>query len=90
MKRIIFDVGHPAQVHQFKHLYWELEKDGWQGLFTVKKKEINIDLLNTYNLPYRILGENRKGILNKLIAMPTELFKCYRIFKIFQPECDVL
>lgn len=86
MKRIIFDVGHPAQVHQFKHLYWELEKDGWQGLFTVKKKEINIDLLNTYNLPYRILGENRKGILNKLIAMPTELFKCYRIFKIFQPD----
>ena len=46
-QRILFDVGHPAQVHQFKHLYWLLEKNGWECLFVAKDKDITKYLLDT-------------------------------------------
>ncbi len=85
-KRILFDIGHPAQVHQFKHVYWELINKGWHGLFTVKKKEISIYLLEKYKLPFVIIGENRKGLLNKLFSIPSELHHFYSIVKSFKPD----
>jgi len=28
-KNFLFFTGHPAQVHNFKNVYWELEKKGY-------------------------------------------------------------
>ncbi|MBN2396271.1 MAG: DUF354 domain-containing protein [Candidatus Atribacteria bacterium] len=84
--RIVFDVGHPGQVHQFKHVYWELEKIGWECIFVAKDKDITIDLLKEYKLDYFRLSESRKGLLNKIIQVPRNDWNFYLIVKNFKPD----
>jgi len=86
MKRVIFDIGHPAQVHNFKHIYWELERRGWEGLFITKDKEICIYLLEKYKLPFKVLSKNRKGILKKILFLSKDMIRFYRILKRFRAD----
>ncbi|MCB2219451.1 MAG: DUF354 domain-containing protein [Bacteroidetes bacterium] len=88
-KRIIFDVGHPAQVHHFKHLYWKLKKLGWSGLFTVKDKEIAIELVQKYDLPYKIVGKNKKGLVRKIFNLVSDIWKFLILVKNFKPDIIV-
>lgn len=86
MKRILFDVGHPGQVHQFKNLYWIFEKKGWECLFTAKDKDITIELLKKYNLKYRLLSKSKKGLFNKIINIPIDYYRFFKILKSFKPD----
>jgi uncharacterized protein len=88
-KRILIEIGHPAHVHHFKHMYWELEKKGWKGLFVTKDKECAIDLLKAYHLPYKVLGVNRKGIARKIISLPMFSLKMIKIAREFRPDIFV-
>jgi len=89
MKKILFDIGHPAQVHNFKNIYWDLEKKGWQGLFVTKDKEMCVYLLKQYKLPFVVLGTNKKGIFKKIAFLLKDLFKFYQITKDFKPDIIV-
>ena len=86
MRKILFDVGHPAQVHNFKNIYWDLEKKGWRGLFVTKDKEICVELLERYNLPFIVLSKNRKGILKKILFLIKDIVKFYSILNEFKPD----
>ena len=86
LKRIIIEIGHPAHVHHFKNLYWELEKRGWKGLFVSKDKECAIDLLKSYNLPYAVLGTTKQGIVAKLLSLPGFALRMFSIAKEFKPD----
>lgn len=88
-KRILIEIGHPAHVHHFKHLYWDLGKQGWTGLFVTKDKECAIDLLKAYNLPYRVLGVNKKGIARKILSLPQFSLKMIGIARGFKPDIFV-
>ena len=61
--KVLIEIGHPGHVHQFKGLYRELTAKGWQILFVAKDKEFAIRQLDIYNLPYRVIGKNKKGII---------------------------
>ncbi len=84
-RKIVFDIGHPAQVHQFKHLYWALEKRGWNCLYIAKKKDISIYLLEKYNLNYKMLSVSKKGFFNKVINLPLDTIKYFFILLQFRP-----
>ncbi len=84
-KKIIFDVGHPAQVHNFKHVYWELQAKGWEGLFTAKDKEVTVSLLKEYKLPYIIIGKTHKNIFLKILGLFCNLIIFSRILIRFKP-----
>jgi len=86
MKKILFDIGHPAQVHNFKYIYWELEKKGWEGIFVTKDKEICIYLLEKYNLPFIVLGKNQNGILKKILFLIKDIIKFHKIIKKNKPD----
>ena len=86
MKKILFDVGHPAQVHNFKNIYWDLEKKGWEGLFVTKDKEICVELLEKYNLPFIVLSKTKKGILKKILFLIRDIFRFSSIVKEFRPN----
>ena len=86
MKKILFDVGHPAQVHNFKNIYWDLGKKGWEGLFVTKDKEICVELLEKYNLPFIILSKTKKGILKKILFLIRDIFRFSNIVKEFKPN----
>lgn len=80
MKNQIFliDIGHPANVHIFRHLYSRLVSAGWKGTFTVIEKEVTLELLKAYDLPFVILGKNRRHLIAKIL---NNLLLFYRFFK---------
>ena len=86
MLRVLIDIGHPKQVHQFKYTYWELEKKGWECLFVSKDKEITIDLLKKYKLKYFCLGKTKTKIISKIFNMPIFAYRFYKIVKKFNPD----
>lgn len=86
MKRVLFDVGHPAQVHQFKYIYRELEAIGYKCLFVAKDKDVTIRLLKEYNLEYVLLSLTKSGLINKILSIPNDDFKFYKIVKDFRPD----
>lgn len=89
MKKIFIEIGHPAHVHHFKNMYWELEKRGWQGLFITKDKDCAINLLKSYKLPFKILGKTQDKIVNKILTLPYFALKMYKLAKIYKPDLFV-
>ncbi|MBN2821329.1 MAG: DUF354 domain-containing protein [Bacteroidales bacterium] len=85
-KKVLFDIGHPAQVYQFKEISRLLVEKGWDYLYVAKDKEITKYLLETLQLNHTILSKNKKGILNKIINIPKDNYRFFKIVKQFNPE----
>lgn len=68
-KKIIIEVGHPNDVHQFKYLFKELTDSGCEILFLAKQKDIVIELLEAYKLPYHLIGKTPEDTLGKIISL---------------------
>jgi len=85
-KKIIFDIGHPAQVHQFSALYKILSQNDWECLFVAKDKEMAKYLLDYYQFNYVILSKNRKGLFRKIIGAFKDYISFYLIIKKFRPQ----
>ncbi|MBN2013925.1 MAG: DUF354 domain-containing protein [Candidatus Altiarchaeota archaeon] len=84
--KVLVDIGHPAHVHFFKNVIWELEKKGHEVKITAREKEISLDLLTAYGFQYTNLGKNRTGLINKAIGMLKMDYNMYRIAKQFRPD----
>lgn len=70
MMNILIEVGHPNDVHQFKYLYKELIDRGCEVLFLVKRKDIVIELMDAYKLPYKVFAKTPNGFLRKVLTVP--------------------
>lgn len=86
MAKILFDIGHPAHVHLFRNAARELKSQGDEVLFTVLDREVILDLVNYYDLPYRITYHRRKGRLNMARELPQRTYTTWRIARAFQPD----
>jgi len=86
LSKILFDIGHPADVHFFKNLMREMEKKGHEIIITARKKESTFQLLDYYNFEFIDLGENKKGLFRKAIGLTQIDSKLYRISKKFKPD----
>jgi predicted glycosyltransferase len=84
--RIIIDILHPAHVHFFRNFIKKMEKEGHKILVTVRSKEIAVDLLKQYKIPYIMLSKQKKGI-GLLKEFISRTYKLYRISKKFKPDC---
>ncbi len=87
--RILIDIGHPAQVHQFKHVYALLKQNGHEVVFTAKDKEIAHYLLDVYDIPYYTIGASKKGYLNKVLSIPRVCWQFAKVLRIFKPDMGV-
>ena len=67
--KILIDIGHPAHVHLFKNLAYEMKGAGHDILFTCREKEFEINLLEHYELDYRSFGKKYSSIPGKLLGM---------------------
>lgn len=63
--KLLIDINHPAHVHLFKHFAWLMEKKGHTILFTARKKEVAIDLLDACRFNYRYFGRHYKTLPGK-------------------------
>jgi uncharacterized protein len=84
--RILFDIGHPAHVHFFRHVISILEGDGHEILVTAREKEVTYHLLKAYNIPFTPRGGFRKGMLDKAFGLLKTDYQMYKIAKAFQPD----
>lgn len=67
IKRILFDVGHPAHVHLFKNIARQLQKDGHEIFFTCRKQPISQDLLKKEGFEYRAIGRKHTTLIGKAL-----------------------
>ena len=84
--RILFDIGHPAHVHQFRNIIRGLEKMGHNVKITARDKDLTYQLLDDYGFSYEKLGKTKKGILGKLAGTISVDNKLYKIGKEFKPD----
>ncbi|MCH7964122.1 MAG: DUF354 domain-containing protein [Bacteroidetes bacterium] len=83
---ILVGISHPKQVHIFKNLISELEKRGHSYCVLVNEKEITSELLDSFNISYKKIGSNQKGIIQKLLQLPLLTIKTFLISLKFKPD----
>lgn len=84
--RILFNIGHPAQVHLFKNLIWILEEKGHKCKITTIDKDISLQLLRTYGFDYEIVGSSKSSLFSKATELVKIEYKLYHIIKSFKPD----
>ncbi|UGV40615.1 DUF354 domain-containing protein [Methanococcoides orientis] len=85
--RIIVEMGHPAHVHHFKNMIWELEKKGHHIKICATDKEVTLDLLDAYGFNYSVLGVNSgSGLIGKIPLLIESELKMFKIAKKFKPD----
>lgn len=85
--RICIEMQHPSHVHHFKHMIWELQKNGHEVKICAVDKDISLQLLDKYQFDYDVIGSNiKKGLLTKLELLFEAEYKMLKIAKKFGPD----
>jgi len=86
LSKILFDIGHPADVHFYKNFIWEMEKKGHEAIITARRKESTFQLLEYYGFEFIDIGLNKKGLLNKAVGLAQTDYKIYKLSKKLKPD----
>lgn len=78
---ILFDIGHPGQVHLLKNVIKELKNRNHNIIITAKEIPAVVELLNRLDIAYISLGEKFDSILFKGLSQINYDFKLSRIIK---------
>lgn len=84
--RILIDGGHPAHVHNTKHLIFALREAGHEVLFSIREKEVATRLLSSYQIPFVVLGEHRRNLAGKLTGLLAFVSRLVRVARQFKPD----
>ena len=86
---VLIDIGHPAHVHLFRNFANELVRKGHSVLFSVRKKESNIELLQNYGFKYFQYGYSDTNVLLKILSVIKKNIALAKIFRHFQPNITI-
>ena len=78
---ILFVSGHPAQVHNFRNVRAELMKDEHQVYWLTTPKDIATNLLDVYQIPYRVLRKPKKNIISKAWVLLLNVLFVWRFLR---------
>lgn len=79
---ILIDIGHPAHVHLFRNLYFELRKKNHLVLVTIKDNLVSAKgLLNYYCIPFIPIGAKSDNLFSKAIKQINYDLKIAKIVK---------
>jgi hypothetical protein len=84
--KVLFNLGHPAHVHLFKNLIFDLEKKGHEVLICARNKEILLHLLNLYELDYITLSTQGTSLFGIAVEMIVRDIRLLKIAKNFKPD----
>lgn len=82
--RILIEMTHPAHVHFFRHAISEFEKHGHKVAVTARDKDVTIQLLSRYSIPFTQLskvGRTRTSLFGEMLVRDARLFRFCRRFK---------
>jgi uncharacterized protein len=83
--RILFDIGHPADVHLFKHTIRICQQNGHKIKIVCRPRDNVIELLQRYGFTFESIG-HFDHLWQKALGMFLIDFNLYRICKRFRPE----
>src|SRR3989338_7141253 len=83
--KILIDINHPADVHQFKHLIRKLGKNGDKVLITARNKDCTQELLRKEKIKF-IPRKGYYGVFGKLFGMLLIDFFLLRQARKFKPD----
>src|SRR3989338_4319073 len=86
---VLIDILHPAHVHFFKNIIWQLEKEGHTVLITARDKEITIQLLKEYGFKFKKLSRIKKGLFGLGYEMLIRFIKLLFIGIKYKPDVYV-
>ena len=84
--RILVDITHPAHVHFFRNAISLWRQHGHDIAVTARQKDITIDLLNEYGIPFTTLssiGNHKLSLFKELVVRD---FNLYRFCRKFRPD----
>lgn len=84
--RILIDIGHPAHVHYFKNTALSLINNGHTVLFTVRRKEVAVELLKKYNFSYVITGKPYSSVFGKMFGLLSITLRVLNASIKFKPD----
>lgn len=85
----IIDIGHPAQVYLLKNVYAALIEKGFTGLILTRDIPAVTDLLDEYDLPYRLIGTKKHTLFGKFIHQHLYNFRVFRILQKYKPKLAI-
>jgi len=84
--RILVDVGHPAHVHFFRNAIGFLRESGHEVLVTANDKDVTLDLLRAYRIPFVLRGKYHRSRARKLLMLPRTTLAIAREAKRFRAD----
>ena len=85
--RILFDISHPAHVHFFKHMIWELEKRGHPTAIVAREKDVTHQLLDHYGFDYTSAGRSgHRTMFGQFAELVQRDWAIYRVARRFKPD----
>ncbi len=84
--RVLFNVGHPAQVHFFRNAIRILESKGHICKMTAVAKDVSLDLLDAYGFEYDIVGSACPTLFSKAVELLKIEKRLYKIARSFKPD----
>ena len=84
--RILIDIGHPAHVHFFKNTIRELEEQGACIQVTARRKDVSLELLDNYKIPYIERGRIHRRVPGKILDMVRIDYKLLKLARSFRPD----
>lgn len=84
--KILIGMGHPAHVHFFKNVIWNLENRGHEVKIVVRDREIALNLLDSYGFEYSLFGQYRTNLVQKVLEIPKNDYIFYKIARDFKPD----
>ena len=77
----LIDIGHPAHVHLYRNLYFELLNKNHKVIVTVRDIQIVRELLVNYKIPFIVLGKKSDTLFGKLLDVIKINLKIIKIVK---------
>ena len=84
--RVLFDVGHPAQVHLFRNAIRELGDRGHETFVTSREKEVTNDLLEAYGIDHVSLSRRGDSTLSLVWETLTREVRLLSFARRFGPD----
>lgn len=86
LKKVLFDIIHPSNVHYFKGLIVQLKESGYSVIITARNKDITHKLLDNLGFSYISMGRMGKSVLQKVIFLIRGEFRAVRILLLHRPD----
>lgn len=87
--RYLFEMGHPADVHLFRHAIGILEGRGHLVSVAAVSKEKLLKLLDAYGLQYDVIAKNTPTLTGKALTLLGKDFSLLRHARVCRPDIVV-